>query len=252
MKRLSLGVVAACLLTGAIPAFAAQPVPFDPWTGLYAGGNFGISLGRANDSATYGAAAIPFGSTSSNLDGIVGGAQVGYNWRINSSWVWGLETDLQGTTEGGTGTGIAKVLGCPPATFANCPVPVTTTATLADAENLPWFGTVRGRVGFLTSWGPLVYATGGLAYGGINSNPSLTIAATTLTYTFNTTRAGWTVGGGVEGWLDHDWTWKVEYLYLDFGTFSNTFTGIAPFTPITLTTHVTDNIVRAGMSYHFH
>jgi len=39
---------------------------------------------------------------------------------------------------------------------------------------------------------------------------------------------------------------------MDFGTFNSAFVGVAPFTPIGLSTHVTDNIVRVGVNYHFH
>jgi hypothetical protein len=49
----------------------------------------------------------------------------------------------------------------------------------------------------------------------------------------------------------HNWTVKVEYLYIDLGSYTNTLTGLTPFTPIALSTHVTDNIVRAGVNYHF-
>ena len=39
---------------------------------------------------------------------------------------------------------------------------------------------------------------------------------------------------------------------MDFGTFNNTYTGVAPFTPVFVSTHVTDNILRVGLNYHFH
>ena len=98
----------------------------------------------------------------------------------------------------------------------------------------------------------LFYVTGGLAYGGFNSNETFTFGAATSINNFNTTRAGWTVGGGIEGSLGNNWSAKLEYLYMDFGTFNGAFIGVAPFTPIALSTHVTDNIVRVGVNYHFH
>jgi opacity protein-like surface antigen len=49
-----------------------------------------------------------------------------------------------------------------------------------------------------------------------------------------------------------NWTAKLEYLYLDFGTINNTYTGLAPFTPIFQSTRVTDNVLRVGLNYHFH
>jgi hypothetical protein len=40
---------------------------------------------------------------------------------------------------------------------------------------------------------------------------------------------------------------------MDYGTINNTFAGVGPlFTPINLSTHVTDNVVRVGVNYHFH
>lgn len=65
-------------------------------------------------------------------------------------------------------------------------------------------------------------------------------------------RAGWTAGGGGEVFVAPNWTVFVEYLYVDFGTFSNTFNSLGFFGPtMTLNTHVTDNIVLAGFNYHF-
>jgi outer membrane immunogenic protein len=230
------------------------PAPVYSWTGWYAGVNIGGSFGRAADTSTYGAPPVPFASTSSNLDGVIGGAQIGYNVQ-SGNWLFGLEADIQGSSERGTATSNAGIAGF-------CGVialfPCTTAGTLVDQEKLPWFGTVRGRVGVLASPTWLFYATGGLAYGEIRSNETLTVAGGpfpggVLANSFNTTRAGWTVGGGVEGVVSGNWTAKLEYLYMDYGTINNTWAGVAPlFSPIGLSTHVTDNVVRVGLNYHFH
>ena len=127
----------------------------------------------------------------------------------------------------------------------------TSTGTLNYSEKLPWFGTVRGRVGFLPAPNWLIYGTGGLAYGEVDTNTTLTVGTLGVSNNFDTTRLGWTAGGGVEALLSRNWSAKVEYLYVDLGSFSNTFTGLGTFTPATLSTHVTDNIVRAGLNYHF-
>jgi outer membrane immunogenic protein len=47
------------------------------------------------------------------------------------------------------------------------------------------------------------------------------------------------------------WTTKLEYLYVDLGTVSNNFAGIGAFTPLSTSSHVTDNIVRLGINYRF-
>jgi outer membrane immunogenic protein len=215
------------------------------WTGWYIGANIGGSFGTASESATF--ASTPVGGGSSRLDGVLGGGQIGYNWQANS-WVFGLEADIQATSEDGSNSVSQTIPGGGPAILA---VPAAVTGTLNYSEKLPWFGTVRGRLGVLANPNWLLYATGGLAYGEVDTNTTVTEGALGVSNNFDTTRIGWTVGGGVEAWLSRNWTAKVEYLYVDLGSFSNTFTGVGAFTPVTLSTHVTDNIVRAGLNYHF-
>jgi len=259
MKKLILSAVAVIF---AMPAFAADlalkapppPPPVWSWTGWYAGVNIGGSFGKARDSASFGAPAVPFlpGSTSSNLDGVIGGGQLGYNLQ-SGSIVYGLEADIQGSGERSSASSSNNFI---PNPFVAGPPGVPSTGTLGDSEKLPWFGTVRGRLGVLASPTWLLYVTGGLAYGEIRSSETLTVAtavaAASTSTSFSTTRAGWTIGGGVEGVVSGNWTAKIEYLYMDFGTINNAFIGLGAFTPINLSTHVTDNVVRVGLNYHFH
>jgi outer membrane immunogenic protein len=72
---------------------------------------------------------------------------------------------------------------------------------------LDWFGTARGRVGFLPTDRVLLHATGGLAY------RQLSATAPLIPLSWGSTRAGWTVGAGAEVALDHNWSFKVEYLH---------------------------------------
>ena len=54
-------------------------------------------------------------------------------------------------------------------TYACLPGSSAGALLLIDAEQrLKWFGTARGRAGFPTSGGTLLYATGGLAWGHIH------------------------------------------------------------------------------------
>lgn len=235
---------------------APPPAPVYSWTGWYVGVNIGGSFGKANDTVTYGAPAVPFppASTSADLDGVIGGGQIGYNWQANS-WLFGLEADIQGSSERAAAYRSGTVLTTIPGVGL-----FTNTGALNDQEKLPWFGTVRGRIGLLASPTWLFYVTGGLAYGEIRSTESLTVTTTTLggtataaaSTTNSATRAGWTIGAGVEGVISGAWTAKLEYLYMDFGTFNSAFTGLGIFAPINLSTHVTDNVVRVGLNYHFH
>ncbi len=228
------------------------PPPSFNWTGYYVGGNLGYSFGWANSSyssAAFGGFGIPSSLLAGQqLDGFIGGAQVGYNWQANNAWVYGLETDFQGSTEKGTGNFGANYFFDFPAGFSSFGGAVTT--------KILWFGTVRGRLGFLVTPDTLLYATGGLAYGGIKSAGTVTDTHAPATWAFGgtTTNIGWTVGAGVEGAVPNTsaWTWKVEYLYIDFGSVN--FSGATPdptFPTYSLNTRVSDNIVRAGFNYKF-
>jgi outer membrane immunogenic protein len=67
---------------------------------------------------------------------------------------------------------------------------------------------------------------------------------------------GWTVGAGVEGVISGNWTAKLEYLYVDLGNVSGSFTTplIAPsgaFATSSYSSHITDNILRVGVNYKF-
>jgi len=228
------------------PAYA--PAPVYNWTGFYGGLNAGGSWGQATNSYNFVTAAGVVGAItndSSNPNGFIGGGQLGYNWQVNS-WVFGLETDIQGSTQSGSSTGAGVLTTC----GAGCSVSAT--------DKVTWFGTTRGRIGFASgSW--LAYATGGLAYGGVKSNGAESapvISTTVFPITGgSTTRTGWTLGAGVEAAITGKWTWKIEYLFMDLGT-TNFAVPIPPGTPfaagnITQSMHVTDSIVRAGVNYRF-
>ena len=60
------------------------------------------------------------------------------------------------------------------------------------------------------------------------------------------TRLGWTVGAGLEKKFNRNWSAKLEYIYIDFG--SRTYFGGTPEqTGVTFR----DHIVRAGINYQF-
>jgi outer membrane immunogenic protein len=118
-----------------------------------------------------------------------------------------------------------------------------------------WLCTVRARADVLLTPTILLYGTGGFAYGGVRVSGNVTSddtlscnglfcngkSATGTAFAAlseSKTKAGWTLGGGVEGALAGNWTWKAEYLYVDLGSVS----GNARFT---------DNIVRVGLNYRF-
>jgi outer membrane immunogenic protein len=217
---------------------AYAPVAAANWAGFYLGGNFGSGTGR--DRSTLNLPAVGF-FQAFNLapDGINGGVQAGYNWQA-ANWVFGLEADIQGSTQQDNKT---CVLSCIPG-----------GVTAAYDATLPWFGTVRGRLGYSVG-STLFYATGGLAYGSIKTKIDTNSFVGPVTQSFSHTNTGWTAGAGIEtpftllGLLGPNWTTKTEYLYVDLGSTSDSF--VFGAVPATTTRSVTEHVFRTGINYHF-
>jgi outer membrane immunogenic protein len=109
----------------------------------------------------------------------------------------------------------------------------------------------------------LFYVTGGLAVTNLKTSFNFIDnfgAPTTASGSGSETKAGWTVGGGIEyGWT-RNWTVRLEYLYVKFDdvTFTsnnlvNHIGGGFPF-PQNTFTHSADlqsNIVRGAINYRF-
>jgi len=213
------------------------PVAAANWAGFYLGGNFGSGTGRDRSSLNIPAAPI-FETFNLAPDGINGGVQAGYNWQA-ANWVFGLEADIQGSTQKDNKT---CVIFCSPGIQA------------AYDATLPWFGTVRGRLGYSVG-STLFYATGGLAYGSIKTKINTTSFVGPVTQSFSHTNTGWTAGAGIEtpftllGLLGPNWTVKTEYLYVDLGSTSDSF--IFGADPATANRSVTEHVFRTGINYHF-
>jgi len=204
------------------------------WEGFYIGGNIGG--GWAGARADFSTTGPVFGTADNHMTGFAGGAQLGYNWQ-RGPLVAGLETDFQfANIDGSLSTS------CP---AAACGVPLSASYD----QKVPWFGTVRGRLGYAQD-GWLLYATGGYAYARLETNASATAGASTATLSQDNIHDGWTAGGGIEVALAPHWSLKAEYLYMDFGT--KTTTWAVPGLPtLTDSTRLNMNVVRTGLNYRF-
>jgi len=246
-----------------LPFFYKAPVLTAwSWAGPYLGLNLGYSAGKSKtdgvfSDATLGAPLFATGSSDS-LRGVIGGVQAGYNWQAGN-WVAGLEGDIQMSGQGATPSYVCPGAVCNP-TVVDFDAPVT--AKLVQGQKLDSFGTLRGRFGSTITPDVIAYATGGLAVGSIRTAITLSgvgFDADGNPFTFDAPfsvlkiKPGWTVGAGLEARLFGNVTGKVEYLYMDFGTVSASVTNAVNATPITFaaSSHVTDNIVRAGVNYKF-
>jgi outer membrane immunogenic protein len=249
---LSLGAASAADLTPAPYVKAPPPLPMYNWTNWYIGLNVGGSWGKQDTSLT------GFGTNSLSLDGVIGGGQIGYNWQgLGSPWVFGIEADIQGSDEhNNNGAFAAAASACPVVVIA--PINCTPASAIGYSDKLEWFGTLRGRVGWATGYEGrwLPYVTGGLAYGRATINGGGVIGtpgpapgvSTAVAFSSNATQVGWTVGAGLEWAFGGEWSAKIEYLYMDLGD-SQT---IALIPGVNLTSnHVTDNIGRVGINWHF-
>jgi outer membrane immunogenic protein len=193
-----------------------SPAPVVSWQGFYAG----LQLGYAWESleARYG---LGLAYNYFKPNGVVGGGYAGYNMQLGSTFIAGLEGDVEG---GG----------------------VKQSRTTIFGDNLSvtndFRGSVRGRIG-VTFDQALLYVTGGLAYANFNTRMSW---GGWYAENWNAARTGWTLGGGLEYALTPSWVGRVEYRYSSFGNFTrySLYGG-------QITQRLNDNAVRIGMAYKF-
>lgn len=271
---------------GPPPVYAPPPV-FN-WTGFYVGVNVGYGFGNGDPEIggqqyyanlnSLNAQGLALGGPSwnlpTNLSGVLGGGQVGYNYQFSPWLVLGIEADIQGSGLSSSSQAAipASVLlfPQPPGGWPGWPeVGVVNTAHSVD-----WFGTVRGRIG-VTPFSPnlLLYGTAGLAYGHVRQNfgfasvfpavPAWGFAGSFAAgnASFDDTKVGWTAGGGVE-WAPASfpsWSAKIEYLYTDLGAttlsaFGSGFGANGTSGRVNAATNTSQtrwHTVRAGLNYHF-
>jgi outer membrane immunogenic protein len=222
-KRIAvLAAFSTILSTGAFAADIVSPapevVPVFSWTGAYVGLNVGYGGGKFKHEII-----DPVLSFDASSNGFVGGVQVGYNYQIDQ-WVVGAEADFQGASiKGETDVNIGTKLG----------------------TKLDWYGTVRARAGVLATDRLLVYATGGLAYGHTKTFFETPVAGISE----SKTKAGWTVGAGVEYAVTDHVSLKTEYAYTDLGK-ARVFDSAGMFGP-GLDRKVNFHTVKFGINYKF-
>jgi len=225
---------------------AAPPV--SNWSGFYIGGNLGYGWGNGNTDFSF---LLPLANGLNSLGvrstGVIGGAQAGYNWQMGSL-VTGLEADIQGSGIKGSASAVP--------TLSTGQVAVGNL--MSSEPKLSWFGTVRGRLGVTVTPELLLYGTGGLAYGHLNASANYSQPDDVSTRndvapaSISKTKVGWTAGAGAEWMFAHDWSAKLEYLYLDLGS-DSAIGNFGPADPVNIryTWHTQENITRVGVNYHF-
>jgi outer membrane immunogenic protein len=200
------------------PFYKGSPqsvVSYYNWSGFYAGVNAGYGFG----TSTWSGLAV---ATEIKPKGFMAGGTAGYNWQ-SGAIVYGIEGDFDWS-------GVKDSVACGPLGLVTC-----------ETAN-SWLATFRGRVGYaFDRWLP--YLTGGAAYGNVKATTSAPVLGTLSSASSN--QFGWAFGAGLEYAFMGNWTAKLEYLYVDLGSF-NAGTAV-------LANNVSfkESIIRAGINYKF-
>jgi outer membrane immunogenic protein len=275
MKRILLASVAALGLAGTASAAdlavrAPVPVPLFSWTGCYLGINGGWIGGRDEyttsrrvfpgfipEFVTPAENALLTHSYSSDESSGTFGGQFGCQYQagwlvIGGEW----DANWSGLKEDN--------YFLHPAIFGISP-PVGFFPERAELthKQLDWFTTARVRVGAAWWDRVLLYATGGVAMGALDSYTQVTHdpfspfvnGIPQFFGAYRENKIGWTVGGGFEWAFAANWTAKAEFLYLDFGSFDyispNVNFGITGRTYLT-SIDAKEYVARVGINYLFH
>jgi outer membrane immunogenic protein len=247
-----------------MPLKAAPVAPPPPtWTGFYIGINGGGAWGTVNthtvdagpDSFFAGGnvpAVVAGASQSFNTSGGLAGGQIGYLFQGGQT-ILGVEASFDWTSLNGTASNGPTVY------------PVTPPSTFSWNLNAKteWIAMLTARAGVDMGWW-YPYLTGGGAVTDIKYNTTYidTFYPSVSVNNFSKTALGWVAGAGAEARFWEHWLVRAEYLHMDFqnvgglGTIACTrgvgnCVGAGFSTRFMFNTHMTEDVVRAALSYKF-
>lgn len=224
-------------LTGAplTRSVTSAGLPAQIWNGAYVGVHTGGTWGTTEWTSATGslAAASSFGFPGTGtMDGMIAGAQIGFNRQIGAA-VFGGEIDASWSNLDG---------------FAKCATGEVNgvTGNFACHSHIDALGTFAGRLGWAHD-NFLIYGKAGAAW----ASERLQAARNDLpnSFTGSSLRWGYVLGSGVEYAFSPAWSGKLEYNYLDFGTKTVDLTdqfGNASSVGAAQRAH----LVRMGLNYH--
>ena len=237
-------IASAADLPRKAPAYAPLPPAVYNWSGLYIGGYVGWAHNKNTTTDItgeeyLGATPTPGAQLSLSDSAIFGGGTIGYNFQIGP-WVLGPEFEF-------------GVLGNDKLVVVN-----NDDGLYVDYG---YYGVLAGRIGYAFDR-TLLYAKGGFAFAKIKSAggefDGFGLEDDGGKWGFDgneagigeKTRYGWALGAGVEHAFAFapNWSVKLEYLYMDFGT-KEYDTLQATGEPFSFKDHV--HTVKLGLNYRF-
>ncbi len=219
---------AACIISQHSSA-ADMPVKAPPvsaiydWSGFYVGGHVGAGRGHK----VWTVPGTPTTRIDHDVSGFLGGGQIGLNYQV-AKLVMGIEGDISATNMKGDSLCANPLYIC--------------------TSKVHWIGTVTGRLGYAMTENALIYVKGGWAWARENFDFKATFASED---TGHVSASGWTVGGGFEYGLARNWSAKVEYNYIDFGTKRRDYFSPAGALADTVDVKQDLHLVKVGLNYRF-
>lgn len=194
---------------------AAIVAPTYDWSGVYVGGHLGYAAGQIDLDVLGVGNAV---DDSVEVDGWVGGVQLGYNWQFDRVVV-GVQTDV-------SFTGIESE-------EAEGGVP----------DTIDWLGSTTARLGIALD-NLLPYVKAGVAYAGGTGNQGDPPDNEAVEATF----LGWTAGVGLEYAIADNISIFGEYGYYDLGTETLDFTASGT---VDVDASPGLHVVKAGLNLSF-
>lgn len=239
----SVSCVTGSARAGGVAAYQAPP----PLSGAAVPGNFyaGLSFGARWSDTDWTTSAlgspsppqVPANSTRLDSGTVRVAGYTGYMWRVTPSWALGIEGDL------GWGDSSRGVAG----------IPGPCCGGFARVQE-GWDGSLRGRLGYLLTPAWLLYATGGIAWQGLDieaacSGGKSSFCTSAHDESFSTTRAGWTLGVGIEVMMRQNCLVRVEYRFADYGRVDHTFFAAPAADRVAMSEALTTQTLMVGLAW---
>lgn len=270
MTRSFLAAIAALMAVSvAHAADVARPLPvkapaavvaYDPYTGIYVGGELGYGFNRDGIGTTE---LVDLGTLSTAPQGVVGGGFVGLGTRLPGLFSsFGLDgyAGLEGNYDFANLHGTAAA----PGTLVNITPTGVNPVGVVAANKLDWLASIRARFGLIYQ-NVMFYGTAGYGWGaGSLTGESVDAVSNSVVGagSVSNTLSGFVWGGGVEfpWFFGQGWKARMQYLQYDFGSQNSlvsacstcvSLPSILPSTVFGVSAKDRVGVVNAGISYKF-